>query len=123
MCRLRRKNDYYNSMNDGTNGHIQSSNPSLLMATSGIYSGCDMDHLTSTSHKDRMAECSFKRTSSSNDSHSVEQMDSAFQSDLKTKDEIVQQQCASHVSVFTSFYICYLSSYCTLLGCIWLLIS
>ncbi|XP_048503212.1 NAC domain-containing protein 89 isoform X2 [Beta vulgaris subsp. vulgaris] len=96
VCRLRRKNDYYNSMNDGTNGHIQSSNPSLLMATSGIYSGCDMDHLTSTSHKDRMAECSFKRTSSSNDSHSVEQMDSAFQSDLKTKDEIVQQQCASH---------------------------
>ncbi|KNA18620.1 hypothetical protein SOVF_068500 isoform B [Spinacia oleracea] len=96
VCRLRRKSDYQ-AMNGGPNGEIQSPDPSSLMASSGTYSGCGIMELINTSARDKLvAECSFKKSSSSHDSHSVEQMDSASQSDWKAKDEIIQPESTSN---------------------------
>ncbi|XP_010668790.2 NAC domain-containing protein 40 isoform X1 [Beta vulgaris subsp. vulgaris] len=93
VCRLRRKNDYH-AMNC-TNGDFQLSDS---LASSGTYLGCGIDPLTSTSREDKMAECSFKKSSSSHDSHSVEQTDSPSQSDWKTKDEIDEARFVSPVN-------------------------
>lgn len=113
MCRLRRKNDYH-AMNC-TNGDFQLSDS---LASSGTYLGCGIDPLTSTSREDKMAECSFKKSSSSHDSHSVEQTDSPSQSDWKTKDEIDEARFVSPVNVCTSS-LCYFRLICMRLGCIY----
>ncbi|CAO2812752.1 unnamed protein product [Amaranthus hypochondriacus] len=100
VCRLRRKCDYHAV--DGANGRdtqSQSLDPSVLMASSGTYSGCDGE-LNNRMYptRDKMAECSANRSSSSHDSHSVEKIDTSSQSDLKAKDETVLQpdQPTSH---------------------------
>lgn len=108
VCRLRRKCDYHAV--DGANGRdtqSQSLDPSVLMASSGTYSGCDGE-LNNRMYptRDKMAECSANRSSSSHDSHSVEKIDTSSQSDLKAKDETVLQpdQPTSHVSLYTSHF-------------------
>ncbi|KAL2940228.1 NAC domain-containing protein 40 [Bienertia sinuspersici] len=101
VCRLRKKCDYH-PIDGHQNGEIQSSsNPSLLMASSGTncFSGSGMGLVNNASGKDDKndADGSMKKSSSSHDSHSVEQMDSASQSDLKAKDEVVlQPQSSNH---------------------------
>uniref|UniRef100_A0A803KR74 NAC domain-containing protein n=2 Tax=Chenopodium quinoa TaxID=63459 RepID=A0A803KR74_CHEQI len=97
VCRLRKKCDYH-GLNNGPDGEMnQSPNPSMLMASSGTYSNCGMGLIdNNTPGRDKQtAECSFKKSSSSHDSHSVEQMDSASQSNWKNKDYIFQPESTS----------------------------
>ncbi|XP_021715682.1 NAC domain-containing protein 89-like [Chenopodium quinoa] len=97
VCRLRRKCDYH-AMNNVPDGEMnQSSNPSMLMASRGTYSNCGMGLIdNNTPGRDKQTvECSFKKSSSSHDSHSVEQINSASQSNWKNKDYAFQPESTS----------------------------
>ncbi|KAH9621380.1 hypothetical protein KSS87_002030, partial [Heliosperma pusillum] len=94
VCRLRRKCDY--QATDDPTVHIHMENNALsMMGSSGTNSGCGVEPLGTTAGN-KAAESSLKKSTSSHDSHSVEQMDSASQSDWKIKEEILQPESSSH---------------------------
>ncbi|KAK9734596.1 hypothetical protein RND81_04G150600 [Saponaria officinalis] len=98
VCRLRRKCDYHAI--DDPNSEIHTRNNSLsMMGSSGTTSGCGLE-LVGMTAGNKTAESSLKKSSSSHDSHSVEQMDSASQSDWKFKDEIMQLESLSRAKRF-----------------------
>ncbi|XP_074301318.1 NAC domain-containing protein 40-like [Silene latifolia] len=95
VCRLRRKCDY--QATDDPNAQNNMGNNSLsMMGSSGTNSGCGLEPLCTTAGNKTAAESSMKKSSSSHDSHSVEQMDSASQTDWKFKDDILQPESSSH---------------------------
>lgn len=93
VCRLRRKCDYH--VVDGTNGEALVVKPLSMIASSATSSGFGLDGV-GTSGGDKLPESSQKKCTSSHDSHSVEQMDSASESDRKFRGEIIQPESSSH---------------------------
>ncbi|KAL9235420.1 hypothetical protein vseg_010179 [Gypsophila vaccaria] len=94
VCRLRRKCDYH-AIDDPSGETHMPNNLMSMMGSSGTNSGCCLEPVGMTAGN-KMDESSLKKSSSSHDSYSVEQTDSAYQSDGKFKDEILQPESSSH---------------------------
>jgi len=98
---------------DGASGEILCAKPLSMIDSSATSSGFGLDRV-GTSGGDKLPESSQKKCSSSHDSHSVEQMDSASESDRKFREEIMQPESSSHVRPLTSplfWFICCIVQY------------
>ncbi|KAL9228604.1 hypothetical protein vseg_004163 [Gypsophila vaccaria] len=87
VCRVRKKCDYQTI--DGSNGHITTTD-SFTIGSSGTNSGCNLEPVCTTAGN-KMAESSLKKSSSSHDSHSIEHLDSASQSNWKANRDDMSQ--------------------------------
>ncbi|XP_021808537.1 NAC domain-containing protein 40-like [Prunus avium] len=88
VCRLRKNSDF--RLNDTTNGGSSSRSPlSTVHNSENAVSEVGIDH-------DKPVECYSKKSTSSHDSHSTEQIDSASESNQKQTTEVTQAESSGH---------------------------
>ncbi|VVA33864.1 Hypothetical predicted protein [Prunus dulcis] len=89
VCRLRKNSDF--RLNDTTNGGSSSRNPLSTVHNSenAVSEVGIIDH-------DKPVECYSKKSTSSHDSHSTEQIDSASESNQKQTTEVTQTESSGH---------------------------
>lgn len=95
VCRLRKNSDF--RLNDTTNGGSSSRRPLSTVHNSenAVSEVGIIDH-------DKPVECYSKKSTSSHDSHSTEQIDSASESNQKQTTEVTQTESSGHQKVGSS---------------------
>lgn len=100
VCRLRKNSDFH--LNDTLNPasrsrkRLSAMNNNSSSSEVGINQTGVSEGALGISEGDRAAECSSKRCISSNDSHSIEQIESATESNAKLSNEVSKPGCSSH---------------------------
>lgn len=92
VCRIRKNSEFH--LNDNTNRASSSQRPLSTMPNSN----CAVSE-AGTDQAEKAVECCSKKCSSSYDSYSIEQIDSASESNQKLTSEVTQPECSGHQKV------------------------
>ena len=94
VCRLRKNSEFRLNENDTTNRGSSSQSPSSTMQNSE-----NVIFEVGTNQGEKATECNSKKSTSSYDSHSIEQMDSASDSYQKLTPEMTQIESSGRLKV------------------------